>query len=98
MCKDRTLTGDRLKRQDKRSSPDERQAIAMAWVQPCRSVGGRAAIEFFASKVKDHFGTDRAVANSGERLGSFRAKGRICYAVRARRRSHIAAVAPESLR
>ncbi|NPU13058.1 hypothetical protein HL666_20000 [Bradyrhizobium sp. 83002] len=77
----RRRTSDRLKRQDKRSSPDERQAIDMACVQPCRSVGGRAAIELFASKVKDHFGTDRAVANPSERLGSFRAKGRIRYAV-----------------
>ena len=77
----RGRTPGRLKRQDKRSSPDEHQAIAMAWVQPCRSVVGRAAIEFFASKVKDHFGTDRAVASSGERLGSFRAKERIRYLV-----------------
>ncbi|WP_175345368.1 hypothetical protein [Bradyrhizobium sp. ORS 375] len=35
---------------------------------------GRAAIEIFASKIKDHFGTNRSVANSGERLGSFGAK------------------------
>ncbi len=52
--------------QDKSGSPVEQQAIDLACVQPCRSVGGRAAIESFPSKLKDHFSTARAVANSGE--------------------------------
>ncbi|MEA2855256.1 MAG: hypothetical protein QOE02_5288, partial [Rhodospirillaceae bacterium] len=30
-------------RRDKRGSPVEPQAIGMAWVLPCRSVGARAA-------------------------------------------------------
>jgi hypothetical protein len=40
------------RRQDKRGSPSERQAIDMAWVRPCRSVGARAALQTFASKFK----------------------------------------------
>nr|WP_315701417.1 MULTISPECIES: hypothetical protein [unclassified Bradyrhizobium] len=55
--------------QDKSGSPVECQAIDMAWVQPCRSVEVSAATEFFVSKVKGDFGTDRSVANSGEELG-----------------------------
>ena len=43
--------------QDKRCSPVERQAIDMARVQPCRSVGGSAAIAVFPHEFNDRFGT-----------------------------------------
>lgn len=45
------------RRQDKSGSPSERQAIDMAWVHPCRSVGVRAAFQTFASEFNDVFGT-----------------------------------------
>lgn len=45
--------------QDKRSSPVERQAIDMACVQPCRSVGGSAAVAAFLNDNNEVFGTAR---------------------------------------
>jgi hypothetical protein len=44
-------------RRDKSGSPVEPQAIGMAWVRPCRSVGARAAPEAFANEFKRVFGT-----------------------------------------
>ena len=44
-------------RRDKRGSPVEPQAIGMAWVLPCRSVGARAAPDAFANEFKSVFGT-----------------------------------------
>ena len=46
-------------RRDKRGSPVEPQAIGMAWVLPCRSVGARAAPNVFASEFNNVFGTVR---------------------------------------
>jgi hypothetical protein len=46
-------------RRDKSGSPLEPQAIGMAWVQPCRSVGARAAPEAFANEFNSVFGTAR---------------------------------------
>jgi hypothetical protein len=51
-----TLTA-RLGRRDKSGSPAEPQAIGMAWVRPCRSVGARAAPDAFANEFKSVFGT-----------------------------------------
>lgn len=53
-------------RQDKSGSPVESQVIDMAFVQPCRSVGERAAIEHFVSRHNGSFGTDRSVAQRRE--------------------------------
>jgi len=44
-------------RRDKRGSPVELQAIGMAWVLACRSVGARAAPCVFSNLIKDIFGT-----------------------------------------
>jgi hypothetical protein len=44
-------------RRDKSGSPLETQAIGMAWVRPCRSVGARAARDAFANEFKNVFGT-----------------------------------------
>ena len=44
-------------RRDKRGSPVEPQAIDMAWVRACRSVGARAAPCIFSNAIKDIFGT-----------------------------------------
>ena len=44
-------------RRDKSGSPVEPQAIGMAWVRPCRSVGARAAPEAFANEFKRVFDT-----------------------------------------
>jgi len=44
-------------RRDKRGSPVEPQAIGMAWVLACRSVGARAVPEVFARRFKHVFGT-----------------------------------------
>lgn len=49
-------------RRDKRGSPVEPQAIDMAWVPACRSVGARAAPCIFSSAIKDIFGTVGALA------------------------------------
>jgi len=46
-------------RRDKRGSPVEPQAIGMAWVLPCRSVGARAAPNVFANEFNNAFGTVR---------------------------------------
>jgi len=46
-------------RRDKRGSPVEPQAIGMAWVLPCRSVGARAAPNVFANEFNSAFGTVR---------------------------------------
>ena len=61
-----TLTA-RLGRRDKSGSPAEPQAIGMAWVRPCRSVGVRAAPEAFANEFNNVFGTVRDFV-SAERL------------------------------
>jgi hypothetical protein len=44
---------------DKSGSPVEPQAIGMAWVRPCRSVGARAAPDAFANEFNSVFGTVR---------------------------------------
>ncbi len=49
-------------RRDKRGSPVEPQAIGMAWVLPCRSVGARAAPCILSTAIKDIFGTVGALA------------------------------------
>ena len=49
-------------RRDKRGSPVDPQAIGMAWVLPCRSVGARAAPCIFSNAIKDIFGTVGALA------------------------------------
>ncbi|MCK1463115.1 hypothetical protein IVB34_33355 [Bradyrhizobium sp. 2] len=49
----------RLGRRDKSGSPVEPQAIGMAWVRPCRSVGARAAPDAFANEFNSVFGTIR---------------------------------------
>ena len=49
-------------RRDKRGSPLEPQAIDMAWVPACRSVGARAAPEIFPRRFKHVFGTVGGVA------------------------------------
>lgn len=49
-------------RRDKRGSPGEPQAIGMAWVLPCRSVGARAAPCILNNAIKDNFGTVGAFA------------------------------------
>ena len=50
-------------RRDKRGSPVEPQAIGMAWVLPCRSVGARAAPCVLSNAIKDIFGTVGALAS-----------------------------------
>lgn len=47
----------RLGRRDKRGSPVEPQAIGMAWVLACRSVGARAALCILTNGIKGVFGT-----------------------------------------
>ena len=49
-------------RRDKRGSPVEPQAIGMAWVLPCRSVGAHAAPCILRNAFKDIFGTVGALA------------------------------------
>jgi hypothetical protein len=49
-------------RRDKRGSPVDPQAIGMAWVLPCRSVGARAAPCIYSNAIKDIFGTFSALA------------------------------------
>ena len=44
-------------RRDKRGSPVEPQAIDMAWVRACRSVGARAAPWILTNAIKEVFGT-----------------------------------------
>lgn len=50
-------------RRDKRGSPAEPQAIDMAWVPACRSVGARAAPCILSNPIKDIFGTVGALAD-----------------------------------
>lgn len=57
----------RLGRRDKRGSPVEPQAIGMAWVLACRSVGARAAPYILNSAIKEIFGTVVALAPFGVR-------------------------------
>ncbi len=47
----------RLGRRDKRGSPVEPQAIGMAWVLACRSVGSRATPCILTNAIKGIFGT-----------------------------------------
>ncbi len=54
--------GTTVGRRDKRGSPVEPQAIDMAWVRACRSVGARAAPCIFSNAIKDIFGTVGALA------------------------------------
>ena len=49
-------------RRDKRGSPVDPQAIGMAWVLPCRSVGARAAPRILSNAIKDIFGTVGSLA------------------------------------
>ena len=49
-------------RRDKRGSPVEPQAIGMAWVLPCRSVGARAAPCILSNAIKGILGTVGAFA------------------------------------
>jgi hypothetical protein len=58
----------RLGRRDKRGSPVEPQAIDMAWVLACRSVGARAAPCVFNNAIKSIFGTVGAFARLETRL------------------------------
>lgn len=58
----------RLGRRDKRGSPVEPQAIDLAWVLACRSVGARAAPKIFARRFKHVFGTVGAAAFFEARL------------------------------
>lgn len=44
-------------RRDKRGSPVGPQAIDMAWVLACRSVGARAAPCVFTNAINDNVGT-----------------------------------------
>ena len=50
-------------RRDKRGSPAEPQAIGMAWVLPCRSVGARAAPCVLTNAIREIFGTVGAFAH-----------------------------------
>lgn len=47
----------RLGRRDKRGSPVGPQAIDMAWVLACRSVGARAAPSVFMNAINNNVGT-----------------------------------------
>lgn len=51
----------RLGRRDKRGSPVEPQAIGIAWVLACRSVGPRAALCILTNAIKGFPGTACAV-------------------------------------
>jgi hypothetical protein len=55
-------------RRDKRGSPVEPQAIDMAWVPACRSVGARAAPYVLNNAIKDIFGTVGGFAGLETRL------------------------------
>ena len=52
-------------RRDKRGSPVEPQAIGMAWVLACRSVGARAAPYILTNTIKRVFGTLRSIDRWG---------------------------------
>ena len=55
-------------RRDKRGSPVDPQAIDMAWVPACRSVGARAAPCVLNNAIKDIFGTVGPLARLETRL------------------------------
>jgi len=55
-------------RRDKRGSPVEPQAIGMAWVLACQSVGARAAPSVLNNAIKDIFGTVGGFAGLETRL------------------------------
>ena len=59
VVQDSDAYGTTAGRRDKRGSPAEPQAIGMAWVLPCRSVGARAAPNVFANEFNNVFGTIR---------------------------------------
>lgn len=54
--------GTTNRRRDKRASPVDHQAIEMAYVLACRSVGARAALQVFANEFNAVFGTVRRPA------------------------------------
>lgn len=54
--------GTTNRRRDKRASPCEHQAIEMACVLACRSVGARAALQVFVNIFNADFGTVRVPA------------------------------------
>lgn len=58
----RSVGGTTGRWRDKRGSPVEPQAIGMAWVLACRSVGTRAALSVLGNAIKDIFGTVGAFA------------------------------------
>jgi hypothetical protein len=55
-------------RRDKRGSPVEPQAIDMAWVPACQSVGARAAPCVLNNAIRDIFGTVGGFARLETRL------------------------------
>jgi hypothetical protein len=59
--------GTTVGRRDKRGSPVEPQAVGMAWVLACRSVGARAAPCILSKAIKDNFGTVGDFARSERR-------------------------------
>lgn len=54
--------GTTNRRRDKRASPVDHQAIEMACVLACRSVGARAALQAFCNDFNVVFGTVRRPA------------------------------------
>jgi hypothetical protein len=62
VVQDSDAYGTTAGRRDKRGSPVEPQAIDMAWVLACRSVGARAAPSVFNNGIKTIFGTVGAFA------------------------------------
>jgi hypothetical protein len=63
----RVLGSTKGRRRDKRGSPVEPQAIGMAWVLACRSVGARAAPGVLNNAIKDIFGAVGVFAPFGGR-------------------------------
>jgi len=57
VVQDSDAYGTTARRRDKRGSPVEPQAIDMAWVRACRSVGARAAPRILTNTIKGVFGT-----------------------------------------
>jgi hypothetical protein len=62
VVQDSDAYGTTAGRRDKRGSPAEPQAIDMAWVPACQSVGVRAALRVLINAIKDIFGTAGALA------------------------------------
>jgi hypothetical protein len=56
--KRRELGAKGRRRQDKSGSPVASQAIDMAWLSWCRTVGSRAAIKDFFNNINAIFGTN----------------------------------------